>query len=114
MTIRTLLLATSAAGFLWAGTASAQTPAALSKPSAAVTEAQKTAAAEDDESGVLVEELVITAKQHISNLEDAPVAVTTFNAEQRNIVAANTVTDLVNLTPGVTISGNGMNVRGIG
>lgn len=64
--------------------------------------------------GYVVEELVVTAKEAIDNMEDAPVAVTTFNAEHRNLVAANTIDDLVNLTPGTTISGNGINIRGVG
>ena len=65
-------------------------------------------------SGVVVEELVVTAREHIQNLEDAPIAVTTFTAEERNLTAINTIDDLVNMTPGTTISGNGINMRGVG
>lgn len=64
--------------------------------------------------GYVIEELVVTAQPHEAKLEDAAVAVTTFGAEERNLIGANTVRDMVNLTPGVYLSDTGVNMRGIG
>lgn len=115
-----VLLMTSAMVVLWAGQASAQQATNATPPNQGVA-ASGTAATADRaraaaaKSGIVVEELVVTAKEHnVDQLREAPVAATTYNAEQRNLVGANTITDLVNLTPGVTISSNGMNMRGVG
>ena len=112
------ILLTTAAAALWAGQAAAQAtsatpPGGVTANGTAATAERATEAAR--KGGAVVEELVVTARQHgVDELRDSPVAVTTFNAEQRNLVAANTITDLVNLTPGVTISEKGMNMRGVG
>jgi iron complex outermembrane receptor protein len=120
MGIRGILLAGSALGLAWAGQAAAQpaqdgtSSATPPKTTAQAPTAQraKTAAAKG---GAVVEELVVTAHPgQVDQLRDAPVAATTYVAEQRNLVAANTLTDMVNLTPGVTISANGINIRGVG
>src|SRR5262245_36615062 len=114
------LLATSAGELQWAGQAMAQPDASTAQPNRGVTATATAATAERAKeaaakSGVVVEELVVTAQQHdVNELRNEPVAVTTYNAEQRNLVAANTIGDLVNLTPGVTLSANGMNMRGVG
>lgn len=64
--------------------------------------------------GYVIEELIVTAQPHEADIEDAPVAVTTFSAEERNLIGANTVRDMINLTPGVYLSDTGVNMRGIG
>ena len=64
--------------------------------------------------GYVIEELVVTAQRHEAEIESAPVSVTTFGAEERNLIGANSVRDMVNLTPGVYISDTGVNMRGIG
>jgi iron complex outermembrane receptor protein len=109
MRLKGILLATSAVATLWTGQALAQSTG--SSPADTGSTKDKSA----PKSGVVVEELIVTAKQHsVGELRDVPVAVTTFNAEERNLVGANTLADLVNLTPGVTISANGISIRGVG
>lgn len=95
MKLGQLLLATTAAG-------------ALLPP--AIASAQAT----NDSEGYVIEELVVTAQRHEAAIEEAPVSVTVFSAEERNLIGANTVRDLVNLTPGVYLSDTGVNMRGIG
>lgn len=75
-------------------------------------QAQERAAKPSD--GYLIEELIVTAQPHEAAIEDAPVAVTTFSAEERNLIGANTVRDMINLTPGVYLSDTGVNMRGVG
>lgn len=96
MSLQRLLLATTAMGALAApGLASAQ-------------------AAASGGAGYVIEELVVTAQKHEAQIESAPVSVTTFGAEERNLIGANTVRDMINLTPGVYLSDTGVNMRGIG
>lgn len=64
--------------------------------------------------GYQIEELVVTAQRHEAAIEEAPVAVTTFGAEERNLIGANTVRDMITLTPGVYLSDTGVNMRGVG
>lgn len=109
-----LLLLSCALGVLAAGSAFAQETKADDAPIATRAPGAQRAQDAAKSGGYVVEELIVTADEHISNLEDAPVAVTTFNAEERNLIGANTVRDLVNLTPGTTLSENGINVRGVG
>lgn len=63
---------------------------------------------------VVVEELVVTAEKHQEQLENAPIAVTVFTADQRNLIAANTTRQMVDLTPGVYLTDTGINMRGVG
>ena len=96
MRLQHLLFATTALGSaLLAGAASAQ---------------DKSASA----GGYVIEELVVTGQPHETDLEDAPMAVTSFGAEERNLIGANTVRDMINLTPGVYLSDTGVNMRGVG
>lgn len=109
-----ILLTTAAAVVMWAGQAAAQSTTDQTNSGAPPSTAQRAKAA-SAKGGAIVEELIVTAKQHaVDDLRDTPVAVTTFNAEERNLVGANTLTDLVNLTPGVSISANGISIRGVG
>ena len=95
MNLQRLLLATTAMGVAFAPhAASAQSDAR--------------------DGGYVIEELVVTAQRHEAEIESAPVSVTTFGAEERNLIGANSVRDMVNLTPGVYISDTGVNMRGIG
>ena len=113
MSRKGLLLLSCAAGLLSAGAAFAQTTAAESAADIPVATAERARAAAA-KSGIVVEELVVTAKEAIEDLQDAPVAVTTYTAEQRNLTALNTLDDLINMTPGTTISANGISMRGVG
>ncbi|MBU1375657.1 MAG: TonB-dependent receptor [Alphaproteobacteria bacterium] len=108
---KALLLVTCAAGVLGAGQTLAQ--AGVDDREAAVPTAQRAREAAA-KSGVVVEELVVTAKEATQDLQTVPVAVTAYTAEQRNLTALNTLDDLVNMTPGTTISANGINMRGVG
>ena len=96
MSLQRLLLATTAVG-------------ALALPGLAWAQA-----AEARSGGYVVEELVVTAQKHEAEIESAPVSVTTFSAEERNLIGANTVRDMINLTPGVYLSDTGVNMRGVG
>jgi iron complex outermembrane receptor protein len=49
-----------------------------------------------------------------ANPEDAPAAVTAFDAEERNLLSAGTTRQMVDLTPGTYISDFGLNIRGVG
>src|SRR5262245_21924069 len=77
------------------------------------------AAQDQDDDGsdeaVVEEAIVVTASRRWQELLDTPQPVTTFSAEDRNLMAANTARQLVDLTPGVQLSETfGLNVRGVG
>ena len=105
-----LFLMTCAVGVLAAGQALAQ---AATDEDAAVPTAQRAREAAA-RSGVVVEELVVTAMEAKEDPQTIPQSATIYTAEQRNLTALNTIDDLVNMTPGTTISANGINMRGVG
>jgi iron complex outermembrane receptor protein len=78
------------------------------------------AAAEDqddtrDEEIVNEAAIVVTASARWRELLETPQPVTTFSAEDRNLLSAGTARQIVDLTPGVQLSETfGLNVRGIG
>lgn len=113
MSRKGLLLLSCAAGLLSAGAAYGRTTTADPPADGPVPTAQRTKQAAA-KSGVVVEELVVTGIQAKEDPQTIPQAATVYNAEQRNLTALNTIDDLVNMTPGTTISGNGINMRGVG
>lgn len=48
-----------------------------------------------------IEELVVTAEKREQKLQDVPVAITAFSAEQRTLIGITTTQDLTNFTPGL-------------
>ncbi|MGN6269657.1 MAG: TonB-dependent receptor [Sphingomonas sp.] len=67
--------------------------------------AQDTAAARaQDDTGAQVEDIVVTAQRREQSLQDVPISVTAFNAGKLDALNANTIGDLDNFTPGLTIN----------
>jgi len=62
---------------------------------------------------VILEEVIVTVQKH-EELADKPIAVTEFNAEQRNLIGAATLAQMVDLTPGVSLNNFGLSIRGVG
>jgi iron complex outermembrane receptor protein len=70
---------------------------------AAATDTAPATAAETG-AGNSIGELVVTAERREQNIQEVPVAVTAFSAQQRAIEGINTVQDMTNFTPGLTYS----------
>ncbi|HEY9218532.1 MAG TPA: TonB-dependent receptor plug domain-containing protein, partial [Phenylobacterium sp.] len=68
------------------------------------------------ESGNLVEEIVVTAEKREQSLQDVPVAISAFTNETRDKLGINTVQDLTNFTPGFVYQSQNdrASMRGIG
>ena len=63
-----------------------------------------------------ISELIVTAEKREEKLQDVPVAITAFSAEQRTLVGIESVQDLTNFTPGFSYNANTDRpyMRGIG
>ena len=63
-----------------------------------------------------ISELIVTAEKRSERLQDVPVAVTAFTADQRSLVGIENIQDLTNYTPGLAYSSidNRPYLRGIG
>ena len=66
--------------------------------------------------GLVLEEVIVTAQKRSENLQDVPVAVSAFSSKTRDLVGISTIQDFTNFTPGVTYSTSldRMNIRGVG
>jgi iron complex outermembrane receptor protein len=53
------------------------------------------------ETGASVAELIVTAEKREQRLQDVPVAITAFSAEQRSLVGIESIQDMTNFTPGL-------------
>lgn len=71
-------------------------------------------AAEDEEGKLLLEEVIVTTTKYQEDIAKQPVSVTEYNAEQRNLTATASATDMFRLTPGIETSDRGVTIRGIG
>lgn len=90
---------------LLALSASVLTLSAISAPAAM--------AQEDDD--FQIEELVVTAEKREQALQDVPVAVSAYTAEQRDVRGMTGIQDFVNFTPGMNYSGTDrVSLRGAG
>ncbi|MBB6093497.1 iron complex outermembrane receptor protein [Povalibacter uvarum] len=69
-------------------------------------------AADDDK--LQLEEVIVTANTYQEDIAEQPVSVTEFNAEQRNLTATASATDMYRLTPGIELSDRGVTIRGVG
>jgi iron complex outermembrane receptor protein len=63
-----------------------------------------------------VEELIVTAEKRAERLQDVPVAITAFSAEQRSLIGIESIQDLTNFTPGLHYNSiaNRPYLRGVG
>ena len=66
--------------------------------------------------GNTIEELVVTAEKREQSLQDIPVAITAFTAEQRDTVGIQSIQDMTNFTPGLQYSTatDRISLRGLG
>mgnify|MGYP000332421693 CR=1 FL=1 len=67
--------------------------------------------AQDD---FFLEEIVVTATKRETNLQDTPIAISAFNADSMEELGIQNAQDLVQHTPGLTIHGTKVTIRGIG
>ena len=68
-----------------------------------------------DDGSFQIEELVVTAEKREQALQDVPVAVSAYTAEQRDIRGMTGIQDFVNFTPGMNYSGTDrVSLRGAG
>jgi len=68
------------------------------------------------ESAGTISELIVTAEKREQRLQDVPVAITAFSAEQRSLIGIETIQDLTNFTPGLHYNSiaNRPYLRGVG
>ncbi|THD59717.1 TonB-dependent receptor [Phenylobacterium sp.] len=68
------------------------------------------------DAGSTISELIVTAEKREQRLQDVPVAITAFSAEQRSLLGIQSVQDLTNFTPGLHYSSidNRPYLRGVG
>lgn len=88
--------------------------AGVSAASAQQASDQPAAAPAQQGDGKRVVETVLILGEYVEDPTDAPMAVTVIDAEQRNLISANTTRQIVDLTPGVYLSNFGLNIRGVG
>ena len=83
----------------------AQAAAAAAPPSAGAAEGAST-----------ISELIVTAEKREQRLQDVPVAITAFSAEQRSLIGIQSIQDLSDFTPGLHYSSinNRPYIRGVG
>lgn len=108
----------------WAGAVIAQPTASVPKQEAqeqkgvSRSDAGQRAAAtnQDTEAGsaAAVSEVVVTAGRRADTVQHAPVAITAFTDERRNLLGISTGRDIANLTPIVSLQGEFLSVRGVG
>src|SRR5471032_869425 len=102
-------------GYLYGGTALAVTLSLCAFQSKAAAAAAPgggaTAAAEST-----ISELIVTAEKREQRLQDVPVAITAFSAEQRSLIGIENIQDLTDFTPGLSYSSidNRPYLRGVG
>lgn len=67
-------------------------------------------------SNTTIEELVVTAERREQSLQDVPVAISAFTAENRELLGITTVQDMTNFTPGLQYSSqlDRVSLRGVG
>lgn len=97
--------------YLYGGTAMAVALSLCGFQAQAAAAAAPTAAA-----GATISELIVTAEKREQRLQDVPVAITAFSAEQRSLIGIENIQDLTNYTPGLSYSSidNRPYLRGVG
>jgi len=130
MSMRFILLASAAMGMAPAAMAQTgtATPAAptpgdvAASPAAPAGDQQgsNTSQAPGEPDTAALGDIVVTAQRREQNLQDIPVAVTAITADQLEARGVGTVTDVVRVSPSLTITentnatGSSINLRGIG
>ena len=76
-------------------------------------------AAETAQQNSILEEIIVTAQKRSEGLQEMSTAASVYTGEARDIIGIETIQDLANLTPGMTVSDiNGpipkISIRGIG
>ncbi|MGZ6038323.1 MAG: TonB-dependent receptor [Phenylobacterium sp.] len=68
------------------------------------------------EAASTISELIVTAEKRSERLQDVPVAISAFSAEQRSLVGIESIQDLTDFTPGLSYSSidNRPYLRGVG
>jgi len=88
---------------------------ALSASALSLTAVSAPALAQDAGDSFQIEELVVTAEKREQALQDVPVAVSAYTAEQRDVRGMTGIQDFVNFTPGMNYSGTDrVSLRGAG
>lgn len=87
---------------------------AFAQQAAADSESQATSPVDADQEGGL-DDIVVTAEKRETRLQQTPVAITAFTAEQRDVRGISSVQDIANFTPGLvyTESADRMSMRGL-
>lgn len=61
-----------------------------------------------------LEDIVVTAQRRSETLQSVPIAVSAFGSKERDRLNLRTAQDLVNFTPGASLSQVGLSIRGVG
>jgi iron complex outermembrane recepter protein len=79
--------------------------------------AAATASASNEDQGTL-QEIVVTAQKRTENLQDVPIAISTVSGNQLAAVAANSITAIADMTPGLQMTTSqgslAPHIRGVG
>ncbi|MGI2178426.1 TonB-dependent receptor [Shewanella frigidimarina] len=72
-----------------------------------------------EESNLEIEKIIVTAQKRQQNLQEVPISVATFNHDDLKQAGIVTISDLANITPGLTITNTqseetAISMRGIG
>jgi len=61
-------------------------------------------------------EIIVTAQRREEDLQDVPIAVTVFDDKERDRLGIRTITDMANVTPGLTFNAqlDRLSIRGVG
>ena len=71
------------------------------------------------ESGLMLEEIIVTAQKRSENLQDVPISVTAFSGQQMAELGVTNAIDLISQVPGLKVSGagggaiNNFSIRGV-
>ncbi len=119
---RQRLIASCALGALaWASAAAAQQSSdATSQGATGVnrTDQGQRAAPKTQDTGAgstkTVSEVVVTSANRTSKIQQAPVAITAFTDERRNLLGIENARDITNNTPSMSLQGEYLTLRGVG
>ena len=103
-------------GYLYSGTALAVTLSLCAFQSRAAAAAAAPGGATGAAAESTISELIVTAEKREQRLQDVPVAITAFSAEQRSLIGIESIQDLTNFTPGLHYNSiaNRPYLRGVG
>lgn len=78
--------------------------------------AQAQTAPDGTETTATTPEIIVTAQRREEDLQDVPIAVTVFDDKERDRLGIRTITDMANVTPGLTFNAqlDRLSLRGVG